>query len=446
MRKLLLLLVFLANLTPINSQNIPPTKVDTMLANIDKTGLTTGVLYQRAVPFSRLAAFNEGANISSSGHFEQALLELHKASLGQKFMDHSQLRSLYVHDTIKNIVDVGIINASFNEINYVDANEDEGGLHKTQDDFEKINNGKPAFLERHALVISPLKKYVVGDDITYIFGPSFLLQDTATKNLVSLIANFDTATDYTIFNNGAFINAAITVPYTEEGYKILTFTATFADGSTKTTQGTLHVKLALHLPPPPLIVKYTEDATIPFQGIGESMPYLGYLEYTVFYGNPQAKIKKPLVIIDGFDPGDERKVRDEDSDKPANEHRSIYEYNIYEDAAGDPYFIIPDLRVLGYDVVIVNHPTYYRNGYKIDGGADFIQRNAYAHIELYKELNAQVAANGSTEQLVIIGPSMGGQISRFALAYMEGHNIPHNTRLWVSVDSPHLGANIPLGL
>lgn len=28
---------------------------------------------------------------------------------------------------------------------------------------------------------------------------------------------------------------------------------------------------------------------------------------------------------------------------------------------------------------------------------------------------------------------------------MEKNNIPHNTYLWVSIDSPHLGANIPLG-
>ena len=41
---------------------------------------------------------------------------------------------------------------------------------------------------------------------------------------------------------------------------------------------------------------------------------------------------------------------------------------------------------------------------------------------------------------------MGGQISRYALAYMEANNIEHNTRLWVSIDSPHLGANIPIGL
>lgn len=39
---------------------------------------------------------------------------------------------------------------------------------------------------------------------------------------------------------------------------------------------------------------------------------------------------------------------------------------------------------------------------------------------------------------------MGGLISRYALAYMEKNNIPHNVKLWVSFDSPHLGANIPL--
>jgi hypothetical protein len=52
-----------------------------------------------------------------------------------------------------------------------------------------------------------------------------------------------------------------------------------------------------------------------------------------------------------------------------------------------------------------------------------------------------------------MGPSMGGLISRYALAFMEKKyddtNLDewqHNTRLWVSVDSPHLGANIPIGV
>jgi hypothetical protein len=50
------------------------------------------------------------------------------------------------------------------------------------------------------------------------------------------------------------------------------------------------------------------------------------------------------------------------------------------------------------------------------------------------------------EPLVIAGASMGGQVSKFALDYMERNELDHCTRLWISLDSPHNGANIPLPL
>ncbi len=40
---------------------------------------------------------------------------------------------------------------------------------------------------------------------------------------------------------------------------------------------------------------------------------------------------------------------------------------------------------------------------------------------------------------------MGGLISRYALKYMEQNGMNHNCKLWVSFDSPHHGANIPIG-
>jgi len=40
---------------------------------------------------------------------------------------------------------------------------------------------------------------------------------------------------------------------------------------------------------------------------------------------------------------------------------------------------------------------------------------------------------------------MGGLISRYALSFMENQNMDHETRLWLSFDSPHLGANVPIG-
>jgi triacylglycerol esterase/lipase EstA (alpha/beta hydrolase family) len=120
--------------------------------------------------------------------------------------------------------------------------------------------------------------------------------------------------------------------------------------------------------------------------------------------------------------------------------------------------LLPILREKGFDVIIVNFPKYTTtnllNGQNvsIDGGAYYIESNANAIIKLLQDVKQQVAQNGSTSKTSIIAPSMAGQISRYALSFMEKKfnetNNPiwqHNVSLWVSVDSPHLGANIPLG-
>ncbi|HEV7380930.1 MAG TPA: hypothetical protein VGN64_14115, partial [Dyadobacter sp.] len=88
----------------------------------------------------------------------------------------------------------------------------------------------------------------------------------------------------------------------------------------------------------------------------------------------------------------------------------------------------------------VNIPQYR------SGGGDFIERNAMVLVKLIQMVNQQLQFNGSNEKITIIGPSMGGLISRYALRYMEQNSVNHNCKLWVSFDSPHHGANIPIGL
>ena len=39
---------------------------------------------------------------------------------------------------------------------------------------------------------------------------------------------------------------------------------------------------------------------------------------------------------------------------------------------------------------------------------------------------------------------MGGLIARYGLSFMEQNSMNHETRLYISFDSPHLGANIPV--
>lgn len=52
----------------------------------------------------------------------------------------------------------------------------------------------------------------------------------------------------------------------------------------------------------------------------------------------------------------------------------------------------------------------------------------------------------SDTELVVGGASMGGLVARYALAYMETNNIPHQTSYYVSYDTPHLGASVPVGV
>ncbi|RZP03941.1 MAG: T9SS type A sorting domain-containing protein [Flavobacteriales bacterium] len=166
-------------------------------------------------------------------------------------------------------------------------------------------------------------------------------------------------------------------------------------------------------------------STISYQGYDESQAYFGQGEYEIFVDNVDGILDKPIILVDGFDPGDTRDL-------------SML-YNSL-DIGGQNLADI--LRDEGYDFVALNAPLYTTDGKDIDGGADYIQRNAMVLIELINFINSEKVGS---EELVIIGPSMGGLISRYGLAYMEENNMPHETRLYISFDSPHLGANIPIG-
>lgn len=169
-----------------------------------------------------------------------------------------------------------------------------------------------------------------------------------------------------------------------------------------------------------------------YQGYeNEPSPIIGQGQATIIYHTNTCDrvLRKPIIILDGFDPGSQHKLK------------YLHDHLVYNGTQnfGD------EMLSKGYDIIFMDYPAYSFNGTKIDGGSDYIQRNAFTLIKLIKTVNQKLQDNGSTEQLVVVGPSMGGLISRYALAYMEHHNMPHNTRLYVSFDSPHLGANIPIG-
>lgn len=97
-----------------------------------------------------------------------------------------------------------------------------------------------------------------------------------------------------------------------------------------------------------------------------------------------------------------------------------------------PYWI-DTLQQHGYDLVLVD---FY------DGARD-IRENAALVEKIIHLCNVH---KNSNESIVVAGASMGGLISRYALRNMELQNKTHCTRLYISIDAPHLGAYIPMSL
>ncbi|WP_179374509.1 T9SS type A sorting domain-containing protein [Winogradskyella wichelsiae] len=178
---------------------------------------------------------------------------------------------------------------------------------------------------------------------------------------------------------------------------------------------------------------FTSTITPDLSAYGEVANHPGEGEYEIFLST-DGILDKPIIVVDGFDTGDLRDIN------------GIYSLLDFAGTSGTDN-LADQLRAQGFDVIILNFPVYTRNadGATIDGGTDFIERNALLLVELINSINTDKASN-SPEQNVIIGPSMGGLIARYALNYMEANVIDADTRLYISFDAPHLGANFPIGL
>lgn len=451
-------------------------KVDQMTKDLDHSKIKSGVLLNRSANLSQLEKIN---SISKDhpidyNYFKQALLDLHLASNEKKFMSYSELKErLKATRDSDNVVFMGIINTEFQTLNYDQDDASLSGLKLKNGKFKKRKDKEP-FKNHLSLLVSPLRGAAKGEIINYKFTNEFFFNNSF-NNMTSLTADFGNGVTHQIVDNGTLIASDIQYTYALSGEKNISFTANYSDGTTKKIDSKIYV--IVQEVESPVLGRITNDFVVADEAFGG---YKGRMDYRIYYrtneGPNPPDLKKPIIIIDGFDPKDKRRIEDADCANDPNclelfniknflgnvvdnyfsydQHISMWDFNFYIDENGNVRNFIEDLQERGFDVVMVNNPQHQLSGQPhIDGGADYIQRNGLTFVKLIKTLNAELAANSYNHELVIVGPSMGGQISRYALAYMEkkfqetGNSTwDHKTRLWISIDSPHLGANIPMGL
>ncbi len=160
-------------------------------------------------------------------------------------------------------------------------------------------------------------------------------------------------------------------------------------------------------------------AKITYKGKGGQYWGLAYLFPRV---GSTSRLKRPVVIADGYDPGDDNFI--------GNRHNAENLRLKHDNLLG----IGPSgLRYWGYDIVLMD--------FSQGGGDIFINSGIYA--KLVQEL-----ALRTEEPLVIGGPSMGGMIARVASLYLlpknnaAGVDYSENILGYLSIDTPHQGAQI----
>ncbi|PKP16901.1 MAG: hypothetical protein CVU07_05400, partial [Bacteroidetes bacterium HGW-Bacteroidetes-23] len=298
-------------------------------------------------------------------------------------------------------------------------------ISKNNNQFVLNNPSADAFQNHEIALMAPLVAKSKNKTVEFILKDKNIF-NTTSKNIQAIYISF---IDESLWQT-VIINQPIHVDFGTSGKKSISFKIEFTNGESKIIKSTFEIQGSSTIANRNgnEILAETITASIPYQGYGESAAYLGQGEYEIYLDNVDQVLDKPIFLIDGFDPGDTRNTE------------LIYSLLNY---GGTDQNLADIVRNEGFDIVVLNFPQYSpADGIVIDGGADFIQRNAMILVELINQINAQKVG---TEKNVVIGPSMGGLISRYALRYMEQNDMEHDTRLYISFDSPHLGANVPIG-
>ncbi|MGW8888379.1 esterase/lipase family protein [Streptomyces sp. NPDC055749] len=124
---------------------------------------------------------------------------------------------------------------------------------------------------------------------------------------------------------------------------------------------------------------------------------------------------RPVIMADGFNLG--RSKLDE----------------LYHGLESGDFPFISELRRRGRDVILLGFEE--RSASILD--------NARA---VEAAIMRAIAEKLGDTRLVVGGFSMGGIVTRYALAHMERQRMDHQTGLYFSYDSPHRGASIPVGV
>ncbi|MEY8847848.1 T9SS type A sorting domain-containing protein [Psychroserpens sp. XS_ASV72] len=404
------------------SISVFPQKQKNPFQNFDTSKMETTVLVQKS-PVVDIQSYNDKVNNKYA--FYQAYKAIAQGDFQKHLLPLEHIKELSRQSHKTQVVPLVILHSNYEII--TDQSFQNNSVFVNSEGYV-INDGSAEFELEKLTIASALRTRHKGLETTFNLSEAHIF-NTTDQSVVSIEIDFD---DGNGFRN-IVLDQNIAISYSEEGEKNLVYKIKWDSGEVVSRQSTLDIEYSnadLLARSTNAITTFTSSITPDLSVYGEATSYPGTGEYELFLSADNI-LDKPIILVDGFDPDDGRSIS------------GIYDLLNFND--GNSTSNLGDIvRAEGFDIVILNFPTYLRaqDNILVDGGADYIERNAMLLVDLIAMINAN---KEGIEQNVVIGPSMGGLISRYALNYMENQNLNHDTRLWISFDSPHQGANVPIG-
>jgi hypothetical protein len=366
------------------------------LGRLDTSDLQTGVLYERVLPLSGIERFaGDGRAVASRSLWRQLYEELRRASAdptqrptAEALIERARQR--------QDAVPLAVV---FDGYERIRPDAMERGAVAIRDGHLVRGSGE-AFEAHTAFAAAALREWTYrGTEVRFVLD-----RDDYVSNRGGAVPRLEADLDDGLGFRTMSFDLPLTAHYTETGTKTLRLRAT-ADGETVQASFAFSVR-ALAAPAP--------NDTLHVTG---TIPYLGGVasgEAYVYLAPGRTQVQNPAVLVEGFD-----------LDNSMN-WDELYELLNQED-------LIETLRADGYDAVVLNFTD----------ATDYLQRNGFVLVDLLQQIRGIV---GPQTTAALAGASMGGLVSRYALAYMETNGLPHSVRTFLSFDAPHLGADIPLGI
>ena len=298
-----------------------------------------------------------------------------------------------------------------------------------ENQFDEVGNAN-VFTKKRYFAIAPLMETLYGDTAIFYIDPSFLFTNLDIENLEINVDFGDgqglrpvtLGQEYKISYSSLRSGGPDPCPQIEIYFNLL---ITISDNSSFINVDEVEVATLLGHFCPDILEPYVDpDKVITYSTTSNLNQEIISAKIGVWYNCfTPGVLRKPIIYLTGFNPA---------------HFNNIYTYyTIY-----NKNNLLEKLRNEGFDIIIATP----------ENGVDFTVNNSQLFEMVLNDINSTKTINNNFHENILVGVSAGTFSTRSLLNKFEydhlnsNFTLPfHNTRLYISYEGEHQGANIPLG-